>query len=39
MGSKRKVGKLTAPNCPECGRYMDKIKGWVCRRCGKLKKR
>lgn len=36
---KRKVGKLTAPNCPTCGQYMDKVEAWVCRKCGKLKKR
>lgn len=35
---KRKVGKLTAPNCPRCGQYMDLVEAWVCKRCGKLKK-
>lgn len=38
MGKKRKVGKLTAPNCPDCGRYMDLVEAWVCKTCGKLKK-
>jgi len=29
--------KLKAPNCPECGQFMDKVEGWVCRKCGELK--
>ena len=31
-----KTGKLTAPNCPKCGQYMDKIEAWVCVKCGKV---
>ena len=29
-----KRDKVKAPPCPKCGTFMDKIKGWVCSRCG-----
>jgi ribosomal protein L37AE/L43A len=28
--------KLKAPNCPECGQFMDKTKAWICKNCGEL---
>lgn len=34
----KKEVDLTAPNCPTCGQYMDKITAWVCKKCGELKK-
>ena len=35
--TEKKRGKTTAPNCPNCGRYLDKVVGWVCRKCGQIK--
>jgi len=35
----KEVGKLTAPPCPVCGRWMDKIESWICKKCGKLKEK
>jgi len=32
------VADVKAPNCPECGQFMDKVESWVCKKCGELKK-
>jgi len=37
MGKKKTEQGLTAPNCPVCGEWMDKVDAWVCKKCGKLK--
>jgi ribosomal protein S27AE len=31
--------KIKAPQCPECGTFMDKITAWVCSKCGKKTKK
>ena len=33
----KKTGKITVALCPVCGRTMDKIISWVCKKCGMLK--